>query len=153
MKTSSEFSLNDNLLPGANPQQELFLILLKFRTYKYVIRADIEKMFRHIFVSQEHRKLQLIFWRENINDPLKVYELLTVTYGTVPAPFLAMRCLKQLAMENMNKLPSAALNVLNNFYMDDLICGEDALEATLKLSIGILNQHKWASNERTLLPE
>ncbi|XP_063920800.1 uncharacterized protein LOC135135633 [Zophobas morio] len=161
MTSSNGHSLNDNLLIGPNLQQELFLILLKFRTYKYVISADIEKMYRQIFLTENHQQFQRIFWRENVSDPLQIYQLKTVTYGTASAPYLAMRCLKQLALENMNVLPVAASNILNNFYMDDLICGSSTLEEALALRddiIQILNQgnfklHKWASNEPTLLPE
>ncbi|GFW38116.1 integrase catalytic domain-containing protein [Trichonephila clavipes] len=45
------------------------------------------------------RKLQRILWRENMDEPIKTFELSTVTYGTTSAPFLATRTLKQLALD------------------------------------------------------
>lgn len=90
MKTSNKRSSNDNLLIGPNLQKELFLLLLKFRTYNYVISADIQKMYRNIFVRNDHQKYQKIWWRENVTDPLKIYQLKTVTYGTSAAPHLAV---------------------------------------------------------------
>lgn len=41
-KTSSGLSLNDCLMVGPNLQQDLLSILLRFRTFKYVITADIQ---------------------------------------------------------------------------------------------------------------
>ncbi|XP_070144684.1 uncharacterized protein [Drosophila kikkawai] len=45
-KTTSNKSLNDILYAGPTVQSELFAILLRFRTHKYVFTADIEKMYR-----------------------------------------------------------------------------------------------------------
>lgn len=43
-----------------------------------------------------------IFWRNNPNERLKCYELLTVTNGTASAPYLAIRCLHELAKHQMS---------------------------------------------------
>lgn len=45
-KTSSGKSLNDVQMAGPALQSELFSIILRFRQYKFVACADIEKMFR-----------------------------------------------------------------------------------------------------------
>lgn len=45
-KTSTEHSLNEKLLSGSNLQKDLFKILLRFRTYQYVLTADIAQMYR-----------------------------------------------------------------------------------------------------------
>ncbi|KAI8433726.1 hypothetical protein MSG28_015714 [Choristoneura fumiferana] len=69
------------------------------RQYKFVACADVEKMFRQVLIQPDQRSLQLIFWRETPADPLHVYQLNTVTYGTASAPYLSMRCVRQLAQE------------------------------------------------------
>lgn len=50
-KTTSGTSLDDKLMSGSNLQRDLFKILLRFRTYQYVVTADIAQMFRQIFVD------------------------------------------------------------------------------------------------------
>lgn len=57
-------------------------------------------------------KAKFIVWRDSPNEPIRDYELLTVTYGTQNAPYLAIRVLRQLAED-----------ILNDFYMDEMITG------------------------------
>lgn len=52
-KTTSGISLNDALMVGLVLQQDLFLILLRFRRFKYVLTADIAKMYRQMLVTDE----------------------------------------------------------------------------------------------------
>jgi hypothetical protein len=56
-----------------------------------------------------------------------------MTYGTASAPFLAVRCLQQLAHENKNDYPSASNVILNDFYIDDLLTGSDSKEKLLTI--------------------
>lgn len=59
-KSTSGLSLNEVQHLGPTVQDDLFSILLRFRQYKYVISADITKMYRQIFVKEEQRKFQKI---------------------------------------------------------------------------------------------
>ncbi|XP_046420473.1 uncharacterized protein LOC124179783 [Neodiprion fabricii] len=119
-KTSLGTSLNDKLLIGPNLQKDLFEIILRFGSHKVVLTADITAMFRQIRVREEDRGLQTILWRSDVSQPIQTYQLNTVTYGTAPAPFLAMRCLRQLAAED-SKYPQAAKMIEEDFYMDDVL--------------------------------
>ncbi|KAH9638724.1 hypothetical protein HF086_013996 [Spodoptera exigua] len=49
-KSSSGKSLNDLMCCGPNLQKDLMTLILNWRTYKYVMTADIEKMFRQLFI-------------------------------------------------------------------------------------------------------
>ncbi|XP_076383133.1 uncharacterized protein LOC143260696 [Megalopta genalis] len=75
---------------------DLLYILLRFRTHQYVITGDIEKMYRQFLVRPEDRKYQQILWRDDDGE-IKTYQLNTVTFGLSAAPYLAIRCLTQLA--------------------------------------------------------
>ncbi|XP_055377929.1 uncharacterized protein LOC129609829 [Condylostylus longicornis] len=119
-KTTSNLSLNDIMLKGPNIQDDLFDILIRFTTYKYVITADIKKMYRQIKVAEQNQNLQMIMWRNDPKDSINYYKLKTVTYGTRAAPYLAVRCLKQLAKDEMLKYPAAA-KIIDDFYVDDII--------------------------------
>ena len=160
-KTTSGLSLNDVLKVGPIIQADLFNILIKFRKHNVVISGDIEKMFRQVMLREEDRKYQCIFWRANPQEELKRYCLNTVTYGTAPASYLAVRALQQAAIDNEHIYPVASKIIKTDFYMDDLITGGTSVEEVknLKTQIDtILRQagfslRKWASNKEEVLKD
>ncbi|XP_077265255.1 uncharacterized protein LOC143899130 [Temnothorax americanus] len=110
-KTSLGTSLNDKLFAGPNKQKSLFCIVLRFRSHPFVITADIAAMFRQILVCEEDRDLQLILWRSDPSQPVQIFRMNTVTYGTACAPYLALSCLKRLAIEELERFLKATLTV------------------------------------------
>ncbi|GFX13010.1 integrase catalytic domain-containing protein [Trichonephila clavipes] len=56
-------------------------------------------------INPDQRKLQRILRRENRDEPIKMFELSTLTCGTTSAPFLATRTLKQLALDEAENFP------------------------------------------------
>ncbi|XP_047040887.1 uncharacterized protein LOC124645169 [Helicoverpa zea] len=129
--TTSNKSLNDIQMIGPPLLNDIFSILLRFRQYKYVASADVEKMYRQVLVQPDQRDLQLILWRETASDELSVYRLNTVTYGTASAPYLSMRCLRQLALDTDDKIIARVIN--EDFFVDDLITGEDDPQVLLNI--------------------
>ncbi|XP_036145373.1 uncharacterized protein LOC118646483 [Monomorium pharaonis] len=132
-KCSGEKSLNDVLYKGPIIQTELFDLITRFRSHKYVLCADIKKMYRQILIHHEQTALQSIVWRESPDVEIQEYELCTVTYGTKPASFLATRCLLQLAEDEKAKYPRASKVVSRDFYMDDMLTGGDTEADILNL--------------------
>ncbi|XP_011699835.1 PREDICTED: uncharacterized protein LOC105457083 [Wasmannia auropunctata] len=104
-KSSSGISLNDALMVGPTVQQDLFSILLRFRTFRFVLAADIIKMYRQIQIHPSQTRYQRILWRDDPTSDIRTYELTTVTYGTSSASYLATRCLKWLAEQHVNEFP------------------------------------------------
>lgn len=160
-KTSNGISLNDILMVGPKVQRDLFDIILRFRQYKFVLTADIVKMYRQVYVKPEHRKFQCIVWRYNKSDQIQTYKLNTVTYGTGSAPFLAVRSLHQLGIENEVKYPTASNIIKNDFYVDDVLTGSNSLlelsqtkqELEQILQSGGFTLSKWKSNHSSLIEE
>jgi hypothetical protein len=144
-RSADALSLNDNLMAGPTIQPELFAILLRFRTFKYVVNGNIAKMYRmiEIRVHPDHTDYQRIVWRENTEDPLKTYRLTTLTYGTKPASFIAIRCLKELALQKVNRYPEAAEAIQQDFYVDDLLTGGDSLENLITTRSNNSNFSSW----------
>lgn len=136
-KTTSGYSLNDVLMIGPTIQDDLFAILLKFRSFKYALTADITKMYRQVRVEDPDSYFQCILWRDSICKDIEIYKLTTVTYGTAPAAFLATRCLKQLAVEEGHKFPLGSEVLQNNFYVDDMLAGADDLPSVKRLKVEI----------------
>ncbi|CAI6370378.1 unnamed protein product [Macrosiphum euphorbiae] len=156
---SNGIALNDVLMRGPSTQEDLFSILSRFRKHQFVITADIEKMFRQVLVAKEDQDLQRIVWREHPSEVLRKYRLNTVTYGTTPASFMTTKCLDELARQNEVSFPYAAKTIKRDFYMDDIMTGDDSEEECLKLQQDvsrILNSakfplRKWCSNSVTIL--
>lgn len=93
------------LMVGPTLQEDIFSILTRFRFHKYVLVADIAKMYRQVLVDDRDIHWQCILWRDTPNKPLHTYMLKTVTYGTSSAPYLAVKCLQALAKEERLNFP------------------------------------------------
>ncbi|XP_055622822.1 uncharacterized protein LOC129766324 [Toxorhynchites rutilus septentrionalis] len=152
-------SLNDEMMIGPTIQPDLLTIILRFRKHRYVLSADIAKMYRQVLVDSCHTPLQRILWRKNPMDQVKVLELQTVTYGMAAAPFLAIRALNQLSKDEEVSYPRAAEVVKKTFYVDNVLFGGTNLEEVVNvqqelislLKLGGFHLHKWAANNDQLL--
>lgn len=60
------------LEPGPAIQNDLFEILMRFRKYKFVITADVTKMYRQVLVNDSQKPLQRIIWRFQPHLPFEV---------------------------------------------------------------------------------
>lgn len=157
--TSNGQSLNDYLLTGRKLQTELPSIILRWRTHKYVYTADMAKMFRQIWINPLDLDYQRILWRSDKSQPISAYQLLTVTYGTASAPFLAMRVIQQVNRDEGKNYPLAVPILQRNIYVDDVLFGADDLvlarqtreQVTRLLKSGGFHLRKWASNCPELL--
>ncbi|XP_055904404.1 uncharacterized protein LOC129940170 [Eupeodes corollae] len=152
--TSSQISLNKILMVGPTIQADIFTLLLRFRCNRYVLTADISKMYRQVLIHPSHRQFQYILWRESNQKPVETYQLNTVTYGTSSAPFLAIRCLHYLSdkFKDSHSLGSKVLK--SDFYVDDMLSGANDLETLQQireevsfiLSSAGFELTKWHSN-------
>ncbi|XP_062557949.1 uncharacterized protein LOC134222816 [Armigeres subalbatus] len=153
-KTSTAVSLNDTLLVGPVIQQPLVNIIIRFRFHVIAFVADVEKMYRQVLHHPDDQHFLRILFRRTPSDPIDTYELLTVTYGTAAAPYLATRTLLQLAKDEGDNFKEAVKAVIEDFYVDDLLSGaanmEDAIEKrrqiTDMLATAGFPLRKWASN-------
>lgn len=159
MKSDSGISLNNAQLVGPVVQSDLLSILLRFRTYSFVFTADIKMMYRQVLVVDNQRQYQRIFWRADPKEELRTYQLNTVTYGTASGPFLATRCLKQLALDIENSEPQVARVISKDFYVDDVLTGANSIEELIAirkrvsevLTSAELDLRKFMSNNRQVL--
>lgn len=106
-KSTNGRSLNDIQYTGPRLQKDLIDIIMKFRTGKIAISADICKMYRQIEIQPVHWDLQRIVWRANPSQPIRDYWLTVVTYGLASSPYLAVKALNQCAIDNAAEKPDA----------------------------------------------
>ncbi|XP_047541815.1 uncharacterized protein LOC125074530 [Vanessa atalanta] len=158
-KGSNGKSLNDDLLIGPPLQAELRHTIMRWRQYKICLVADVVKMYRQVLVNREDTPFQRILWRDSPEKELQEFELLTVTFGTACAPYLAVRSMQELAYKECQNKPVIAKIILNDFYMDDVMTGADNLEDAYKiykeltevLAKGGFPLQKWKSNSKEIL--
>lgn len=78
-KTNRGISLNDLLHVGPKVQGDLFAFVTRPRFHRYVLSSDVNMMFRQVVVHPDDRKLRRIIWRYDKSEPIKLYNLNTVT--------------------------------------------------------------------------
>ncbi|GFY60655.1 DUF1758 domain-containing protein, partial [Trichonephila inaurata madagascariensis] len=84
-----------------------------------------------------------IMWKTRANEEPVIYRLKTVTHGTASAPFLAIRTLKQLSMDEASRFPLASKVALQDVYMDDVVSGAQNLDTAHQLQCQL---QKYAGN-------
>ncbi|XP_045533958.1 uncharacterized protein LOC123721012 [Papilio machaon] len=162
-KGSNNISLNDELLIGPPLQEELRSILMRWRIHKICFTADIIKMYRQIRLRKEDTDYHRILWRFSDEEEIQDYRLLTVTFGTACAPYLAIKTLKQVAIDG-NKdesLQEAQRAILNDFFVDDILSGSYDIETAIDiqskvtkiLQSGGFELQKWNSNSKQFMEE
>lgn len=123
--TTTGHSLNDALMVGPNLLPSLHQLLLRWRIP--------EKMYRQILLHPVDRRFQRILWKEKDSSDIQDYQLNTVTYGLACAPYLAIRTLRQLAVDEHSHYPRAAAVLQRDVYMDDVVTGADSIQEALEL--------------------
>ncbi|XP_055527686.1 uncharacterized protein LOC129720258 [Wyeomyia smithii] len=156
---TNNLSINEALVAGPTIQPVLYSTVINFRKPRFVVTADVEKMFRQIWVHSDDCRFQQILWRYNPVEPIQVYQLKTVTYGLTSSPFHATRVLSLLAFEDGERYPFAVPVIRQGTYFDDVLTGHDdlkTLQQTCEQLIGLLANakfvlRKWATNDSTVL--
>lgn len=118
-------------------------------------------MYRQILVNKRQTPLQRILWRENPANSIEVYELLTLTYGTASASFVATKVIQQLADLKAHLFPEEAAVARREIYVDDFLTGANNKTRILEIRdqlISRLNKggfkiRKWVSNDKEILQD
>ena len=158
-RVANGLPLNEILHTGPKLQKDLFDVLVWFRRFRFIYACDIEKMYRQILLDPEDQIYQRILW---IEDSVRTsYQLSTVTYGLVCAPYLALKVILQLIKDEGQKFPLAVSIMENGRYVDDIYGGADTIdeakETALQVSqlcmAGGFPLRKWTSNDPRVLTD
>ncbi|KRZ81667.1 hypothetical protein T08_12140, partial [Trichinella sp. T8] len=82
-------SLNRQLEVGPNLQIDLLNALLRFRTYRVGLQADIQKMYLQVRIAEQDRDACRFLWRDKSGE-LSHFRLQRVCFGLTCSPFLAI---------------------------------------------------------------
>ncbi|KAL1138332.1 hypothetical protein AAG570_008396 [Ranatra chinensis] len=116
-------------------------------------------MYQQVLLNIKDRKFQHIFWRPNPNGDIQEYELNTVTYGSAPSAFQALRVLHQLVLDEDASFPAASKANLSESYVDDIVSGAGSeqeakllqMELESLMSLCGFELRKLSSNRPSLL--
>jgi hypothetical protein len=89
--------LNDYLAKGDNMNLNIFDIGLRFRDYEVGVAADISKMFQAIKLTEDDARYHCFLFRKSLDEPIQVFELITVTFGDKSSPTAAAIALHHVA--------------------------------------------------------
>ena len=160
-------SLNVILESGPSLTPLLTDVLLKFRSFNYVLVADIEKVFLQINLNPDHRNSVRFLWFKDIenldftcfeNNPLIDLRFCTLLFGVTCSPFLLEATLSNhiSKYEHIDLLFVAKL--LKSLHKDDLTTGANTINKGFEfyektkhcLSKGDFNLRKFKSNCKEL---
>ena len=131
--TTSGNSLNDSRIPGPCMYPAIPDLLIKFRTHKVAMTADIGKMFREVGLQEADRDLHRFVWRPEEGAPIQITRMKRLTFGVASSPFLATQILRQLAKDHYDDFPRASNILSNSFYVDDCLTGAETVEEAISL--------------------
>lgn len=135
-------SLNDCLFSGPKFDQNILAILLRFRTYKIALTADVEKAFLMVSIHEEDRDALRFLWVDNIKKSSPVIEKLRFTravFGVSASPFLLNATISHHLERYRDTYPNLVDTLLCSMYVDDVTCGADNEDKAYQL---YANSHK-----------
>ena len=89
--SSSGLSLNSTLMIGPTVHPSLFDALIRFRSHRIAMIADVSRMYRAVLLAEPDKDLHRFVWRDDPKKPLTDYRMTCITFG-VSASFIANMC-------------------------------------------------------------
>ncbi|XP_062710860.1 uncharacterized protein LOC134288944 [Aedes albopictus] len=111
---------------------------------------------------EEDRDFQRVVWRSDPGEPINHFRLCTVTYGTKPAPYLAIEAMREAARNYETVYPEAAQRIVLDVYVDDFMSGAKNIDEARQIRViqvceilrsAEFNLRKWTTNRPELLSD
>lgn len=165
-KLKDSRSLNECLHAGPMLLEDLTGILIRFRSHKIALSADVEKAFLQIALKENSRDVTRFLWLKDIFKPATEDNILhlrfcRVPFGIISSPFLLNAIIKHHLMKSKNK-PLEKL--AGDIYVDNLITGTRNTFEAISLYKSIkaefksmsMNIREWATNStevKSMIPD
>ena len=154
-------SLNDCLHIGPKFDQRIMDILLRFRTHRVAVIADIEKAFLMVSVTERDRDVLRFLWVDDITSDqpeITILRFARVVFGVSSSPFLLNATICHHLERHSSTHPHLIRKLSQATYVDDIVCGaegEDQAYTLYKESKEVLrsggfNLRKFATNSSQL---
>lgn len=154
-------SLNDCLYTGPKFGQSIQDIILRFRTHRIALAADIEKAFLMISILEHDRDALRFLWIDDIGkDPPEtvIMRFARVVFGVSSSPFLLNATIRHHLERYRDRYPAFVEAFLRSIYVDDVSFGSDDEDGAFHLyersknvlAEGGFNLRKFVTNSRGL---
>ena len=113
-------SLNDCLYTGPKFGQRIMDILLRFRTHRVAVAADIEKYFLMISVREEDRDVLRFLWVKDLKSDVPdvtVLRFTRVVFGVSASPFLLNATIKHHVEQYSAEYPELVSLLMRSIYV------------------------------------
>ena len=150
-------SINDDMHSGPPLLNNLVGCILKFCKEPVAMVGDIGEMFLQVLLAEKDRKYHRFLW--SVDGCIQVYEFQRLCFGMKASPYLACKAVREVAKRNIPEDSLARQIIMDNIYMDDLLCSVESPEActTLRREVqsaldhGGFHLRKWLSNNREVM--
>ncbi|XP_018401191.1 PREDICTED: uncharacterized protein LOC108778481 [Cyphomyrmex costatus] len=172
VRTSSNLSLNDVVIVRPTIQAKLFTHLVRFRTYKYVLTADIQKMYLQVLVYQWYERFKS--GREAVEDDTRpgrpstsktdenvdeIRQLLIENRKLTIREIAETTNISFGSVQSILREDLGLSRVTARLYVDDLLTGAETIndartirsEVTALLAKGGFTIRQWASNDERII--
>ena len=138
--------------------EDLFRLLLRFRTKRIGIIADTGKAFLRVGLHQVDRDVTRFIWLKDINgkvtdNKIQIYRFARLPFGITSTPFLLSATVEHHLDET---IATTAKQIKDDIYVDNLITGTNNDEKALQLykeakkifHDASMNLRDWISNSK-----
>ena len=154
-------SLNDCLMKGPKFNQLMFELLVRFRSYRVALIADLEKAFLMLAVDEADRDVLRFIWVDDVfkdSPDLRIYRFTRVVFGVSASPFLLNATIQMHLERYLDTNKDMVHRLLHSTYVDDIISGGQTEEEAFNLYVeskrvfgeGGFNLRKILTNSRRL---
>ncbi len=140
LPTASGVCINDLLAKGSNNMNQLLLIFLRWRFFRFSYHTDIQTMYNRVNLMPEHWCYQLYYYHETLDPDIepRIKVTKTLTYGLKSSGNQAERAIRLAADLQKNEFPREAEVINNDTYVDDCLSGETTEESVSRVTTNLV---------------
>ena len=110
-------------------------ILLRFRTHRVALTADIEKAFLMVSMSEKDRDVLRVNDITQDHPEIRVLRFSRVVFGVSSSPFLLNATIRHHLEKYCSSHPELVRNLSQSTYVDDIVYGADDEDSAHKLYV------------------
>ena len=129
-------SLNDCLYTGPKFDQKIMDILLRVRTSRIALTADIERAFLQIGIDERDQDSLRFLWYDDVTKPepkIRTLKFTRVVFGLSSSPFLLNATVRHHLNKYTSTHPDLVKRISESMYVDDIVSGADTMDDAVKM--------------------